>query len=174
MRRFPLPFQPKSPTCTRRERQKKLRKSGLTDRILPSAQTASESHSMRLHERVAKGGAATVNGDECRSWAGHQVMLARVPHHQTTAIGRPSPPAAPGPRRLPCTSRPHQVAPLVPGQGVAYPVRSVACAWHNRQPLQLSAEKALHGPCPRMRATGCPLGQSPKTPRVFGGANRRI
>ena len=24
---------------------------------------------MRLHERVAKGGAATVNGDECRSWA---------------------------------------------------------------------------------------------------------
>ena len=97
MRRFPLPFQPKSPTCTRRERQKKLRKSGLTDRILPSAQTASESHSMRLHERVAKGGAATVNGDECRSWAGHQVMLARVPHHQTTAPGRPSRPAAPGP-----------------------------------------------------------------------------
>ena len=96
MRRFPLPFQPKSPTCTRRERQKKLRKSGLTDRILPSAQTASESHSMRLHERVAKGGAATVNGDECRSWAGHQVMLARVPHHQTTAPGRPSRPAAPG------------------------------------------------------------------------------
>ncbi|MBT3212754.1 MAG: hypothetical protein HOD99_00850 [Planctomycetaceae bacterium] len=51
---------------------------------------------MRLHERVAKGGAATVNGDECRSWAGHQVMLARVPHHQTTAPGRPSRPAAPG------------------------------------------------------------------------------
>ena len=129
---------------------------------------------MRLHERVAKGVPLPLSGDECRSWVGHQVMLARVPHHQTTAIGRPSPPAAPGPRRLPCTSRPHQVAPLVPGQGVAYPVRSVACAWHNRQPLQLSAEKALHGPCPRMRATGCPLGQSPKTPRVFGGANRRI
>ena len=97
MRRFPLPFQPKSPTCRPREQQKKLRKSGLTDRILPSAQTASESHSMRLHERVAKGGAAAVNGDECRSWAGHQVMLARVPHHQTTAPGRPSRPAAPGP-----------------------------------------------------------------------------
>ena len=99
MRRFPLPFQPKSPTCRPREQQKKMRKSRGTDRILPTAQTASESHSMRLHERVAKGGAATVNGDECRSWAGHQVMLARVPHHQTTAPGRPSRPAAPGPVR---------------------------------------------------------------------------
>ena len=119
MRRFPLPFQPKSPTCTRRERQKKLRKSGLTDRILPSAQTASESHSMRLHERVAKGGAATVNGDECRSWAGHQVMLARVPHHQTTAPGRPSRPAAPGPVTR-GVSREKQTSPDANGQLFAH------------------------------------------------------
>ena len=33
---------------------------------------------------------------------------------------------------------------------------------------------ALHGPCTRMRANDSPLGQLPKTPRVFGGADRRI
>ena len=35
-------------------------------------------------------------------------------------------------------------------------------------------EKAIRGLCPRMRAINSPLGQHPKTPRVFGVADRRI
>jgi hypothetical protein len=35
-------------------------------------------------------------------------------------------------------------------------------------------EKAIHGPCPRMRAKGSPLGRHPKKPTFLGVANRRI
>jgi hypothetical protein len=44
--------------------------------------------------------------------------------------------AGPGPRRLPRTSGPDPVPAVVPGQGVANPFRSVACAWHNRKPIE--------------------------------------
>ncbi len=46
--------------------------------------------------RVAKGGAPTVTGGECRSWVDHPVIATRTAQHQTTAPAHPSRPAAPG------------------------------------------------------------------------------
>ena len=42
----------------------------------------------------------------------------------------------PGLRRLPRASRANPVPALVPGQDVANPLRAVARAWHNRQPIE--------------------------------------
>lgn len=64
-------------------------------------------------------------------------------------------PAGPGRCRLPCASRPHPVASLVPGQGIANPLRLVARAWHHRQPLQ------------RQRRPGAVSQQMLQTPEVL-------
>jgi len=51
--RFPLTFQDESRNHPPRQRQKKARKSRLMRRILPSVQTASESHPMRQRDQAS-------------------------------------------------------------------------------------------------------------------------
>jgi hypothetical protein len=64
--------------------------------------------------------------------------------------------------------------PLVDPQARARGFRGSSSRRQNRSATAVSNSIAIHGPCPRMWANDSPLGQHPKSLRVFRGDLRRF